>query len=857
MLAVYGLEFISRWYNPPDMNVLGRITAMPTLPEPVKGLREVAYNLWWSWNPAAQQVFDRLDPSLWKRFRGNPVKVLLEVQPERLHNLAQDASFKGEVEAVVSAFQKYLAARPKNRHEVAYFSMEYGFHESLPIYSGGLGILAGDHIKSASDLGLSLVGVGIFYHQGYFRQVLTAEGQQTEAYDEYSATELPLTPVHDLEGKPLRVGVEFPGRTVHVTAYKAQVGTIPVYLMSTNLPENSPEDRRITARLYEPGQEARIQQELVLGVGGVRVLRALGLSPTVFHMNEGHAAFQGLERMRERIAAGMPFREALELVAASSLFTTHTPVPAGHDTFPLELIDRYLDGWWGRLNLSRDQFLALGLEQKEYGPVFSMSHLALATSRAAGGVSELHGAVSREMFHGIWKGLEVEEVPISHITNGVHTWTFLHPELAELYNRVFPKEWRDKPWEPGLWKAELLSESELWRIRNKLRLHLVNDVRQRLYETRRRNGEVPARLRATEKVLDPAALTIGFARRFATYKRAVLLFKDPERLLKIMNGPYPLQFVFAGKAHPKDDPGKAFIKELVAKIKELGLEDRMILLENYDMGMARTLVQGVDVWLNTPRRPMEASGTSGMKAALNGALNFSILDGWWAEGFNTRNGWAIGDERAYASDEAQDTADAQSLYDTLEFEILPLFYARGAEGTPSGWLTMVRESIKSCGPTYSAARMVHEYDLKFYSPIAERARSLEAQNAEKLKELANWKSQLERAWGNVRLWVDNPGDTMANGEGMPVKAYLVAEGLPEGTLRVELVVRRGTGELEVVALKPQGREREALVYGGTYLPSRPGSYVYGVRVVAVHPSQSEVEFVRWAGEVPQPEYAHR
>jgi starch phosphorylase len=829
------------------MNVIGRITAMPTLPEPLRGLREVAYNLWWSWNPEAQRLFEAINPSAWKRFRSNPVKALLEADPERLSALSENAAYAGAVEAAVSDFRTYLATRPKKEPAIAYFSMEFGFHESLPIYSGGLGILAGDHVKAASDLGLNLTGVGMFYHEGYFRQELSSEGQQMEVYESLLAEELPLAPVTGADGKPLRVGVEFPGRTVYVVAYKAQVGTIPVYLMSANLPENVLEDRNLTARLYAPGQEMRIQQELILGVGGVRLLRALGLKPEVWHMNEGHAAFLGLERMRELVASGRSFPEALEAAASGALFTTHTPVPAGHDSFPMDLVSRYLDGWWGKLGISKEQFLGLGQEEKSYGPVFSMSNLALATSRAAGGVSKLHGEVSREMFKERWAGLETEEVPIGSITNGVHTFTWLNPELHTLYSQVFPKGWAENLQDSSLWKVENLAEEELWRVRNALRANLVREVRARLFEQRRRNGELPAKLRAAEKVLDATALTIGFARRFATYKRAILLFNDPDRLLSILNGPLPVQIVFAGKAHPKDEPGKEFIKKLAERIKSLGLENKLILLENYDMGLARALVQGVDVWLNTPRRPMEASGTSGMKAALNGGLNFSVLDGWWAEAFNSANGWAIGDERVYTTEEAQDQADAQSLYDTLQNEIVPLFYARGSVGTPSGWLAMVRESIRTCGPVYSAQRMVHEYHHKFYIPLARRSSRLMERGGAALEEVATWKTQVNAGWNNVKLWVEAP--KVEAGHPLQIRAFLQAYGLPTETLRVELVVRRSSGDLEVVPLKPAGQERDALLFTGSYSPSRPGSYVYGVRAVAVHPELSsprEVAFVRWA-----------
>ncbi|MCX7849862.1 alpha-glucan family phosphorylase [Thermus sp.] len=818
------------------MRTLGHITAMPLLPEPLSGLKELAYNLWWSWNPEAAELFQEIDPSLWKRFRGNPVKLLLEADPGRLEGLAA-TSYPARVGAVVEALRAYLREREEKQGPlVAYFSAEYGFHSSLPIYSGGLGVLAGDHVKAASDLGLNLVGVGIFYHEGYFHQRLSPEGVQVEVYETLHPEELPLYPVQDREGRPLRVGVEFPGRTLWLSAYRVQVGAVPVYLLTANLPENAPEDRAITARLYAPGLEMRIQQELVLGLGGVRLLRALGLAPEVFHMNEGHSAFLGLERVRELVAEGHPFPVALELARAGALFTTHTPVPAGHDAFPLELVERYLGGFWERMGTDRETFLSLGLEEKPWGKVFSMSNLALRTSAQANGVSRLHGEVSREMFHHLWPGFLREEVPIGHVTNGVHTWTFLHPRLRRHYAEVFGPEWLKRPEDPETWKVEALGE-EFWQIHKDLRAELVREVRTRLYEQRRRNGESPSRLREAEKVLDPEALTIGFARRFATYKRAVLLFKDPERLRRLLHGHYPIQFVFAGKAHPKDEPGKAYLQELFAKIREYGLEDRMVVLEDYDMYLARVLVHGSDVWLNTPRRPMEASGTSGMKAALNGALNLSVLDGWWAEAYNGKNGFAIGDERVYESEEAQDMADAQALYDVLEFEVLPLFYAKGPEGYSSGWLSMVHESLRTVGPRYSAARMVGDY-LEIYrrgGAWAEAARA--GQEA-----LAAFHQALPALQG-VTLRAQVPGDLTLNGVPMRVRAFLEGE-VPEALrpfLEVQLVVRRSSGHLEVVPMRP-GPEG----YEVAYRPSRPGSYAYGVRLALRHPITGHVAWVRWA-----------
>ncbi|WP_135256221.1 alpha-glucan family phosphorylase [Thermus caldilimi] len=818
------------------MKVLGRLTAMPELPEALRGLRKLAYNLWWSWNPEAAELFQEIDSSLWKRFRGNPVRLLLEVDPARLEGLAE-GTYPARVQAVVAALEAYLKEREAKRGPLtAYFSAEYGFHSSLPIYAGGLGVLAGDHIKAASDLGLNLVGVGIFYHEGYFHQRLTPDGAQVEVYEALHPEELPLLPVQDREGRPLRVGVEFPGRTVWLGAFRVQVGAVSVYLLTADLPENLPEDRAITARLYAPGLETRIQQEMVLGIGGIRLLRALGLNPQVFHMNEGHSAFLGLERVRELVAEGHAFPVALELARAGALFTTHTPVPAGHDAFPLELVERYLFGFWERLGVDREAFFALGLEEKPWGKVFSMSNLALRTSAQAGGVSRLHGEVSRQMFHHLWPELLQEEVPIGHVTNGVHTWTFLHPRLRRHYAEVFGPEWLKRPEDPATWKVEGLGE-EFWRIHKDLRAELVREVRARVYEQRRRNGESPSRLRQAERVLDPEALTIGFARRFATYKRAVLLFKDPERLLRILQGPYPVQFVFAGKAHPKDEPGKAYLQELFAKIKEYGLEERMVVLEDYDMYLARVLVHGSDVWLNTPRRPMEASGTSGMKAALNGVLNLSVLDGWWAEAYNGKNGFAIGDERVYESEEAQDMADAQALYDVLEGEVLPLFYAKGPEGYSSGWLSMVHESLRTVGPHFSAARMVREY-LERYERGAHWAAVAQGQHA-LLAQFHQALPALER----LGLRAQVPGDLTLNGTPMRVRAHVQGE-VPEALrpfLEVQLVVRRAGSHLEVVPMEggPEG-------YEALYRPPRPGSYAYGVRLALKHPVTGRVVWVRWA-----------
>ncbi len=835
------------------MNILGRITELPELPGPLAPLKEMAYNvwLWWSWTPAAQELYRKINPSLWEECHHNPVKLLLEASPERLADLAEDPEYVAAVEAVYQSFQAHLKGRPEpTTGTIAYFSAEYGFHESLPIYAGGLGVLAGDHVKAASNLGVDLVGVGLFYHRGYFHQHLSPDGVQTEYHETLRPEDLPLGAVRTEGGKPLKVAVEIEGRTVWITAYQVQVATVPVYLMSTYLPENDPADREITAELYNAEPGMRIRQEIVLGIGGVRLLRALGVEPKVWHMNEGHSAFIALERIRELVADGLDFDAALEAVAADSVFTTHTPVPAGHDVFPFDQITRYLNGWWNQLGVGKEAFLDLAREDRDHGPVFSMSVLALRTSRYAGGVSRLHGETSRKMFRHLWPGLEPEEVPIGHVTNGVHTWTWLAPALRDLYERYFPEEWMHRLSEPGNWATGELPAGELWSTRRSLREALIRDVRRRLREQRLRSGEPPARLRAAERALDPGTLTVVFARRFATYKRADLLFHDPQRLKAIVEGPYPIQIIYAGKAHPKDEPGKAMIQKIVRLVRELELEDRILVLEDYDIALARTLVFGADLWLNTPRRPMEASGTSGMKSALNGGVNFSVLDGWWAEAYDGQNGWAIGTERGYDSLAAQDAADAASLYDTLEHEILPLFYARDAAGVPTGWLGRVRRSIQTAGPRFSAERMVRDYLDLFYQPAEEHGRQLAADGFQAARELARWKHQLEHAWPQVKLSVKAPGDLRLNGKQLEISATVDPAGLEPEHLVLELMLRRGpSGPLTTVPFRLSDERGEQLHYSVRYRPERPGSYIYGVRLTARHPLFAhpyEVAFVKWA-----------
>ncbi len=690
------------------------------IPKDLGRLPELAYNLFWTWRPETQRLFAQLDADLWESTEHNPVRLLNETP--NLETAAGDAKFVAAYHRALRDLDSYLARRNTwmehvypSAGSVVYFSAEFGLHESLPIYSGGLGVLAGDHVKSASDLGVPLVGVGILYAQGYFRQRLGAGGRQEEVYEPLDPENRPVRPALGPDGQEISVSVEMLGREVRLKVWKAEVGRTAILLLDSDIPENIPEDRQLTARLYGGDSRTRIAQELILGVGGVRALRAAGLEPAVYHMNEGHAAFSVLERMRELIAAGESFDEAREKVSENTVFTTHTPVPAGHDAFPLDLFEEFTAGWPERLGTSAEDLWALGHKQEPWGAMFNMTVLAMKGSTVRNAVSALHGDVSRKMWSYLFENSNRREAhePITHVTNGVHTWSWLSPELADLFERYSNgRAWRESTQDPTAWSfVEEIPPEALWETHNVVKRRTAGFLNDRLRLQRERNAQAPPH------DLDPNVLTIGFARRFATYKRATLLLSDPEHLRRIVTGAdRPVQFVFAGKAHPADEPAKEFISYLYAATDEF--EGRLIVLEDYDMNVARHLVQGVDVWLNNPRRPLEASGTSGQKASLNGAPNLSVLDGWWPESYNGKNGWIIGEEKEYASEEEQDAADSVSLYTTLENDLVPLYYARNESGVPEGWVEVMKESIRTIAPQFSTQRMVRDYVHKLYVPTA-------------------------------------------------------------------------------------------------------------------------------------------
>jgi starch phosphorylase len=698
------------------------------IPTEVSRLYDLAYNLWWTWQPAAQGLFSTIDPVRWAHDH-NPVELLINVEPQRWESLLVDDHFLASYHAVVQKFDGYLndtderwfrrAYPAYDGGPVAYFCSEYGWHESLGIYSGGLGILAGDHCKAASDLGIPFVGIGLMYRRGYFRQTIDADGHQQHLYADYDVRRLPVLPVTHPNGRRVRVAVELPGRRVRLRIWKATVGRVPVLLLDSDCPDNDPGDRPITAILYVRGREMRLCQEIVLGEGGVLALRALGIEPSVWHMNEGHSAFLSLQRIRDAIARhDMPFEEARAWIRKKAVFTTHTPVPAGNEVFDAQLIRKYLSGQAVECRISGDDLLALGRAREENHDAFNMTALAIRTSRTTNGVSKLHGGVANAMWRHLWPD-SAPDPRVGYVTNGVHVPTWMGPEVAAvLRNRIgsrFEQELLESDFEAGV---KAIPDAEIWAAHGAQKRRLLLFARRRLMEQFARHGRSPEELRAIQELLDPDIMTVGFARRFATYKRAALVFRDLDRLREILtSGDRPVQLVFAGKAHPADRPGQGLIQRIFQATAAPEFQGRVVFLENYNIQIARHLVQGVDLWLNTPRRPLEASGTSGMKAAINGGLNLSVLDGWWCEGYDPAHGWVVGEAREYDDAEVQDREDAGSLYRVLSEEIVPCYYSRdGDSGLPGPWIERMKCAMGTLTPRFSASRLLRDYTMEYYRP---------------------------------------------------------------------------------------------------------------------------------------------
>lgn len=756
------------------MYVFNRITVNPQLPKRIEKLSVIANNLWWSWNTEFLKLFRKIDNDLWEKCGKNPIKFLREVSQDRLEAVAKDLIFLHEYDKNVENFEDYMNSKdtwfvekyPENKKDlIAYFSAEYGLDETIPIYSGGLGILSGDHLKSASDLGIPLVAVGLLYKNGYFHQKINENGEQETEYHDIDLYNLPIHPVKTENGEDLIIYLKFPKRRIYLKVWQINVGRVKLYLLDSDIEKNNPEDRDVTLRLYGGDQEMRIRQEIVLGMGGVNLLtRALGLKPTVYHMNEGHSSFLILELIKNVIKEKqVSFDIARDIVSSQTVFTTHTPVPAGNDIFPISLVEKYFKDFWPRLAISREEFLKMGMKPcNDLENGFNMGILALKVAGKKNGVSKLHGAVSRELFAEVWPEIAANESPIGYVTNGIHTCSWLSPSLKQLYNKYLIPYWQDKIQYDYVWeKIKNIPDDKLWEAHQARKQKLLTLVKNNVTERLRRSGYNYDDINAITSKLDPNALTIGFARRFATYKRATLIFKDLERITQILNNAdRPVQLIFAGKAHPADKQGQDLIKFIHDVSMMPQFKGKIFLLENYNIAMSRYLISGVDVWLNNPRRPMEASGTSGQKASVNGVINFSVLDGWWAEGYNQKNGWRIGFNSDYESYEAQDVTDSQNIYETLEEKVIPAYYNKDKNGISKEWLGIMKESIISTGGKYSTSRMLSDYTSKFYIPLC-NLHNKYYKDLSEVTEFNTWKNDIYRNWKDIKITQKNNVNNIA------------------------------------------------------------------------------------------------
>ncbi len=825
----------------------------PNIPEALKPLEDLARNLWFSWNWDAVQLFIRLNPSLWEKSYQNPVLMLGSLTQAELEAAALDESFVANLRRVHENFASYLKAPgwfqeahgAEKGFLVAYFSCEFGIDEGLPIYSGGLGVLSGDHLKSASDLGLPLVGVGLLYRKGYFRQVLNLDGWQQELYPDNDWFNMPVSLEYGPDGKVRMIEVSVGGEKVMARIWRVQVGRTPLYLLDSNVKENSPRAREITSTLYGGDREMRIRQEILLGIGGVRALRALGLSPTVYHMNEGHSAFLAIERIRTLMKEqGLSFAEAREQVFASNVFTTHTPVSAGNELFGTELVRKYLQPTAEELGLPWQEFLTLGQIPASKSPDFGMTVFALRMAAFTNGVAKLHAETSRRMWGDLWPNLPEGEIPIRSITNGIHTRSWLSHEVGELFVRYLGPRFIERPADGSVWeRVDAIPAGELWRTHEVRKERLVFFIRKRLKGQLQRQGAGPASLRAADEVLSPEALTIGFSRRFATYKRASLLLRQPERLIRLLtDAERPVQILFAGKAHPQDNPAKEIIKSVIHFATDPRIRGRLVFIEDYDINVARYMVQGVDVWLNTPRRPLEASGTSGMKAAANGALNVSVLDGWWCEGYAQDTGWAIGSGEVYQDPEEQDHVECEALFNLLEQEIVPLFYERDKAGLPREWLSLMKSSIRKLGAYFNTNRMVREYAECCYLQAHRAGTRLREDGFAGARSLASWRARVTAEWSRLSIRIEDAGKEKEVPVGSAVGVVVRARLGPLPAEDVSVEIYHGpldtTGDIRdggIVRARHEGREGEEDIFRAEIPCKVTGRYGYKARVLPRHP----------------------
>ena len=853
------------------MYLFNRITVNPQLPKRISKLATVANNLWWSWNTEFLRLFQRIDMDLWEQSNKNPVKFLKHVSQEKLEDAAKDVTFLKEYDKIVEEFEDYMNSKntwfSKNYPEekgdlIAYFSAEYGLDQTIPIYSGGLGILSGDHLKSASDLGIPLVAVGLLYKDGYFNQKIDGEGQQQCEYNEIDLYDLPINPVKNEVGEDLIIYVKFPKRRLYLKVWSINVGRIKLYLLDSDIEKNNPEDRDVTLKLYGGDQEMRIRQEIVLGQAGVELLtKYLKLNPTVYHMNEGHSAFLTLEIIKNIIAEKqVSFEVAKDITSSKTVFTTHTPVPAGNDIFDITLVEQYFNKFWSKLGISREEFLKLGMKPvKELENGFNMGILALKIAGKKNGVSKLHGAVSRELFGDVWPNIAANESPIGYVTNGIHTCSWLAPKMKELYNQYLMPYWQDSMYQDKVWeKINTIPDEKLWNVHNERKAKLLKLVKENTTERLRRSGYSYEDINEIVSKINPNALTIGFARRFATYKRATLIFKDLERITQILNDENrPVQLIFAGKAHPADREGADLIKYIHEISMKPQFKGKIFILENYNIEISRYMVSGVDVWLNNPRRPMEASGTSGQKASVNGVVNFSVLDGWWAEGYNQKNGWAIGTNKEYSSYEEQDIADSNSIYYTLENKIIPTYYDKDRNGISKSWMEYMKNSIMTTAGKYSTARMLVDYTRKLYIPLCNLTKKYYT-DLNRVTEYDAWKASMYSNWKDVKIeQVESNADniTVDAGEEIEVRCEVTLPNIDSNSIRAEVYygkfLENGTvQDIKIIPMKMEKRDEEnkKYYYVAKINLTTGGNYGYSFRVMPQNEmllDSENMDLVKW------------
>ncbi len=852
------------------MYMFNRIIVNPQLPSRINKISEIANNLWWSWNTDFLKIFKEIDIDLWERVDKNPVKFLKLVSQEKLEQAVQNSSLLKQYDKIVEDFEGYMNSKntwyskkyPNNKNDlIAYFSAEYGLDETIPIYSGGLGILSGDHLKSASDLGLPFVAVGLLYKNGYFHQKIDGYGNQNSIYKDIDLMNMPINPVKDKKGEDLKILLKLPGKNLYLKVWNIKVGRITLYLLDSDIPENEDENyRSITLRLYGGDQEMRIKQEIVLGLGGVNLLKTLGLNPSVYHMNEGHSSFLLLEVMKNIVKEKkVSFEIARDITSSQTVFTTHTPVPAGNDIFPMPLVEKYFKGYWTKLGIDKETFLHLGTKSNDsLDAGFNMGILALKIAGKKNGVSKLHGAVSRELFGDVWTNIASNESPITHITNGIHTCSWLAPNLKNLYNKYLIPYWQDSIQIEETWKKiENIPNEKLWEEHMVRKTRLLELVKQNVTENMRSNGKSYDEINEITSKLNPNALTIGFARRFATYKRATLIFRDLERITQILNNSEkPVQIIFAGKAHPADKEGQDLIRYIYEISMKPQFKGKIFIIENYNIGIARYLVSGVDVWLNNPRRPMEASGTSGQKASVNGVINFSVLDGWWAEGYNSKNGWTIGTNDEYDSYEIQDNADSSSIYNTLENKIIPMYYEKGNNGLSDKWIQMMKNSIMSTGGKYSTSRMVCEYVDKLYMPLIELNKKYYTELSN-VADYVEWKSKMYINWDKIKIEQFNNLDNISidAGNKIEVNCKVFLPDISVENINVEVYAGKITdnGTIENITIMPmeltsKNEDKNEYTFKAYLKLTTGGNYGYTFRVMPKHKMLLDAEnlnLIKW------------